>query len=150
MLRVATALILLFSLPGAPLASAVCRDCCNRSVEHQPSICHDKAHTHLGPHVHHMSHVHIVTQDSEASIVIQQCDHQSHVSRLSCHSVACLSTRPAHASITSAPARELQIPFRLLASTIGSSHAMAAPGSPPDNCRTAVDPSPAASAPLRI
>jgi hypothetical protein len=150
MLRVANAFIVLCSLPWVPLASAVCRDCCNRSVEHQLPLCHDKTHAHLGPHVHHMNRVDVVTQDSEASIVIRQCDHQSRVSRLSCHSVACLSTRPVHASITSAATRQLQIPSQLLASTIGISHAMAAPGRPPDICRTAVGPSPAASAPLRI
>lgn len=150
MMRAATALIALLSTLSPALASAVCTDCCNRSVEHQLPLCHDKTHAHLGPHVHHMNHVHMVTQDSHTSAVIQECVHPLPDGRLSCLSAACLSARPVHASVLSAPARELQIPSQLLARTIGSSLAMAAPGRPPDICRTAIDPSPAASAPLRI
>jgi hypothetical protein len=151
MLRVATVLILLFSLPSALLASVVvCRDCCNRSVEHQLPLCRDKTHAHLGLHVHHMNHVRTFTQDSEASIVIQECGHQLHDIRLSCHGAACLSVRSVQASISSAPAREQQIPSQLLASAIDSPHAMAAARRPQDICRTAIGPSPAASAPLRI
>lgn len=153
MTRVATALIVLSSLLSAPLASAVCMDCCSRPVEHQLSLCHDKAHAHLGPHVDHvdhMNHVHMVTQDPDARAVIQLCDHQLQVSRLSCHSGACLSARPVQTFAASASAHELQISSHLLASTIGSSHATPTPGGPPDICRTAIDRFPSASAPLRI
>jgi len=150
MLRVATALIVLSSLLSAPLASAVCMDCCSRTVEHQLSLCHDKAHAHLGPHVDHMNHVHMVTQDSGASAVIQQCDHQLQAGRLSCHRAACLSARPVQTSVPSASAHELQISSHLLASTIGSSHTTASPRRPPDICRNATDRFPSASAPLRI
>jgi hypothetical protein len=153
MLRVATALIALSSFFSAPLASAVCMDCCNRSVEHQLPLCHDNTHTHLGPHVHHVNHVnhvHMIRQEMEASIVIQQCDHQLQDSRLSCHSAACLSARPVQASVASTPGHELQIPSPLLGSIIGSSLQMATPERPPDICRTAIAPPASASAPLRI
>jgi hypothetical protein len=150
MLRVATALIVLFSLASAPLVSAVCRDCCNRSVVQPIPLCHDKAHAHLGPHVHHMNHVHMVSDDSDAKITIEQCDHQFRDSRLSCHAAACLSARPVQASVVSAASHEQKIPLHLVASGICSSLPVGTPRRPRDAFRTRISSSPSASVPLRI
>jgi hypothetical protein len=150
MMRAATALIAFFSVLSAPLASAVCTDCCNRSVEHQLPLCHDKAHTQLGPHVHHMNHVHMVTQDSDASAVIQQCAHRLLESRLSCQGSTCVSAGPVHAFVAFPPAPQLQILPHLLATPTCGSLLISSPGRPPDICRMAMDSSPFASPPLRI
>jgi hypothetical protein len=149
-MRAATVLIVMFSMLSAPLASAVCRDCCNRSVEHQLPICHDKAHAHLGPHVHHMNHVHMVTDDSDARSVTQDCDHQFHDSRLSCHTAACLSAKPLQTPVVSAPSNQQQIPSHLLATAICSSLTISRQLRPPGECRLTISSSQSASVPLRI
>ena len=149
MIRATTALIVVFSVLSAP-ASAVCNECCNRSVEHRLPLCHDQAHTQLGPHVHHMNHVHMVTQDSNANVVIQHCDHQLQDSHLSCYSAACVSAKPVQASIASAPAHQLQISSHLFATTIFSSLTIPRTLLPPGGCRLAISSSQSASAPLRI
>jgi hypothetical protein len=147
MMRALTVLIVLFSMLSGPVASAVCMDCCNRSVEHRLPLCHDKGHAHLGRHAHHINHVHMVTRDSEASIVIDQCDQQFQDSRVNCRNSVCLSARQVQALVAPAPAHVLQVSSQLLSSSISNSHVMAASGHPPG---TASVPSLAASAPLRI
>ena len=121
MIRIATAVIAVLSVLSTPIASAICTDCCPHLLEHQVTVCHDKAHAHLGPHIDHMNHVHMVTRDSDASVVIQQCDHQFQNRRLSCQSVACLSAKPVQASVASVPANQLPITSQLPTITIGSS-----------------------------
>lgn len=150
MMRVTTALVLLFSLLSAPIASAVCRDCCDPSVEHQIPLCHDKAHAHLGPHMHHMNHVHMVSQDSDASVMVQQCDHQIQSRRLSCHSAPCLSAKPVPASVASIPANQLQIISQFPTVTICSSLPTARAHPPSGVYGIGISSSPFASAPLRI
>jgi hypothetical protein len=147
-MRAATALIVLFSVLSAPIASAVCRDCCNQSVENQLPLCHDKAHAHLGPHVHQLNHVHMVMQDSEASVALTQCNQlQDH---LSCRSAACRSAKPMQAFAASVPARQRQIPSHPIATTLSSSFIIAGPLRPPGVCRIAISSYYSASAPLRI
>ena len=148
MLRVATALIVLFSLASAPLATAVCMGCCNQSVEHRLSLCPDKAHAQLGPHVHHMNNVHMVTQESEASIVTQECDRQLPEGRLRCHTSACLEARPVQASVVSL--HQQPMPLHILVSAMCISLSIAARRRPPDAFRTQISSSPSASVPLRI
>lgn len=149
-MRTATALILLFSFLPVPIASAACRECCNRSFEdHRLTLCHDKAHTHLGPHVRHMNHVHMVTLDSD-SVALHQGDHQLQDGGLSCQSAVCLSTRPVPASVASAPANQRQNPAHLVETGPRRSRPCAAPSQPCGICQTAITGSPSASAPLRI
>lgn len=149
-MRAATALIGLFSILSAPFVSMVCRDCCNRSVAHQLTLCHDKAHANLGSLVHHMHHVHMVTQDSDASAVIKQCSHQLHDSRLSCQTAVCVSAKPVQASVAPVAGHLLKIPRHLPATTICSSLPAADSDHSPDVCRIEIDSSLSASVPLRI
>jgi hypothetical protein len=150
MMRAATVLMVLLSMVSAPFASAVCRDCCDRSVEHQLPRCHDKAHAHLGPHVHHMNHVRMVGDDSDSTIAIQRCDHQFRDGRLSCHTRACLSARPVQSSVVSALSHQQPIPSHLPASLICSSVTRGGPPRPPDAFRTNISSSIPASVTLRI
>ena len=150
MIRAATALIVLFSVLSAPVASAVCSECCNRSVKHRLPLCPDKAHAHLGPHLHHMNHVHMVTQDSDANVVVQHCEHQLQDSHLSCHNAACESAKLVQASVASAPAHQLQISSHLIATTIFSALTISGSVRPPGACRIAISSFESAAAPRRI
>ena len=114
MIRIAIAFIALLSVLSTPIASAICTDCCKRPLEHQVTACHDKAQAHLGPHVHHVNHVHMVAQDSDAGVVVQQGDHQFQNRRLDCQRAGCLSARPVQASVASVPANQLHITPQLL------------------------------------
>lgn len=147
MMRATTAIILLVTVLSAPLASAVCGDCCN--VEHPAPLCHNQEHAHLGPHAHHMNHQHMVTQELEASVVIQQCEHQVQNRRRSCHRAACLSAKPVPASIASVAANQLQIISRLPAVTISSSFPAVRAHSPSSIYEIETSSS-SASTPLRI
>ena len=150
MMRAATALIMLFSVLSAPIASAVCGECCNRSVEHQLPLYHDKAHAPLGPHVHHMNHVPMVMQDSDAHSVVRHCEHQIEGRRLSCHTPACFGARPVQPSAASVPAHQLRVRPHLIASTISCSGAISGRLRPPGVCRIEISSAPSASVPLRI
>ena len=130
MMRAATVLIVLFSMLSVPIASAVCGDCCNRSIEHKLPLCHNKAHAHLGPHVDHMNHVHMVTQDSDASVAIQRCDHELRARGVNCHIAGCVSARPVQTSVVPAPSNQQQIHSHLFASTVCSSLPVADPPRP--------------------
>lgn len=66
-------------------------------------------------HVHHMNHMHMVTQDSDARVVIQECDHQLQRS-VSCQTAACVNATPVQTSVVPAPSNQQQISSRLLAS----------------------------------
>ena len=68
MVRVPTALLVLFSIVGTPLASMGCMARCDFSLMHQHSLCREKAHDYMGPHVHHMNHVHMLNQDTEPAL----------------------------------------------------------------------------------
>ena len=150
MMRTATTLIMVFSYLSTPIASAVCMDCCNRSVEHRLPLCHDKVHAHVGPHLHHMNHVHLVTQESDANAVLQQCGHQLKDSLLSCHAAPCLSAKPVHAAVISALSDQRQTPSQLLATSIQSSVPIAQAHPPFGVCRIRISASPFASVSLRI
>lgn len=150
MMRAATVLIVLFSILSAPVASAVCSDCCGRFVEHRLPVCHDKAHAHLGPHAHHMNHMHMVTQDSDAYVVLQQCAYQLQDGRLRCHHATCLSANPVQLAGDSVPANQLAVSSHLIATTISSSLTMSGGLHPPGACPIAISSSHSASAPLRI
>ena len=121
MIRIATAFIALLSVLSTPIASAICTDCCQHLLEHQVTACHDKAHTHLGPHVHPMNHLHMGAQDAGASVVVQQSDHQFQNRRLDCQRAACLSAKPVQVSVASVPANRLRISPQVLTVTICSS-----------------------------
>jgi hypothetical protein len=150
MMRVAIALVVLFSVLSAPIASAMCRDCCNRSIDDRLPLCHDKAPAHLGPHVHHMNHhVHMVRQDPDATILFQQSEHQVKDGRLSCHSIACLSAKPVQAFVASVSQHQLQFSSWLFAATVGSS-LISVRLRPPDSCQLASGSSQSGSVPLRV
>jgi hypothetical protein len=150
MMRAATVLILMFSTLAAPVASAVCTDCCHGSVQHRHPLSHNQARAHPASHLHHMSHEHMVVADLESRVVTRPCDHQFREDRLRCHNAACLSARPVQTSAFSAPSNQQQIPAQLLASAICSSLPTAAPGRPPDGFRTNISSSPSAFVSLRI
>ena len=150
MVRIATAFIALLSVLSTPIASAICTGCCQRSLEHQVTACHDKAHAHLGPHVHHMNHVHMVAQDSDAGVVVQQSDHQFQDRGLRCQRAACLSAKPVQASVASVPANQLQITAQLLTVTTCSSPPTARADPPSAVYGIGIRASPFDSAPLRI
>jgi len=150
MMRLATALIALVSFLSTPVVSGMCADCCQRSIEHQMTVCRDSGHAHLGRHVHHMNHVHMVTQGSVASVAIRHCDHPSSGSRLSCQSTACLSAKSVQASVASVPAHRLQGSSPLIAATTSSSLTISGPLRSPEACRVTTRSSQTTSAPLRI
>ena len=149
-MRVTTALIALLSVLSAPTVSALCKNCCQRPLEHQLAVCHNQAHASLGPHMHHMNHVHMVTQESDANAVVQRCQHQLQDGRVSCQTAACLSARPIQTSAASADAVQLRLASQLIATTIVSSPAISGPLLPPAACRLAISSYQSASVPLRI
>ena len=149
-IRIATAFIALLSVLSTPIASAICTDCCQRLLEHHVTACHDKAHIHLGPHVHHMNHVHMVAQDSDGSVVVQQSDHQFQDRRLGCQRAACLSAKPVLASVASVPANQLHITTQLLTVITCSSVPTARAHPPSGVYRIGISASPFDSTPLRI
>jgi len=149
MLRLVTALAALFSVLSAPLASAVCRSCCNQLVEHQATLCHDRAQAQLG-HGGHMHPVRMVIDDSQAGPVVDRCDPQRHDRRLSCQSAACVRAGRVPVSPASAVRHQLRISAHLLAATIRSSLPITSPARPPDMCRVAVESGPSQARPLRI
>lgn len=149
-MRAAIAFVVLFSVLSAPIASAMCRDCCNRSVDNRVPLCHDKAHAHLGPHVHHVNHEHMVTQDSDANISVQRCEQQFEARRLSCHSNACLSAKPVQAFVAAVSQYQLEFSPSLLAATLCGSPTISVPLRPFDFCRIASSSSQSASVPLRV
>ena len=149
-MRAATALIALLSVLPGPIVSAICTECCQHSAEHQVTICQDKAHAPLGPHLHHMNHVHMITQGSDASVVVQQCEHQLQDGHRSCQSTRCLSGKPVQASVASVPAHRLQGSSLLVAAAICSCLTTSGPVRPPGAYRIALSSSQSAAAPLRI
>lgn len=151
MMRAATALIVLLSVLSAPVASAVCRDCCNQRAENQPTVCHDQAHARLSPHLHHFNQMHLVTEESNAGAVIPQWNHRLPDDRFGCDSAVCVSVKPIHAFVASALSHQRHIPAHLLEmTTIRGSGASASPSRSPDEARIAIYSSPSRSAPLRI
>lgn len=150
MMQMATALITVLSVLSAPIASAICRQCCQHPLEHQLAFCHDKAHARLGPHVHHMDHVRMDTQESDADTVVQQCEHEWQNGRPRCQRTGCLSAKPVQVSVVSVSAHQLRVPSLLIATPICSSLTISGPLQPPGDCRIGIDSSPSASAPLRI
>jgi hypothetical protein len=154
MMRAATALIAILSVFSAPVASALCRDCCHQPVKPRSTqpLCHDNVQAHMvHSHSGQAHHMHTVAQKSGA--VVHQCDRQLQESRLNCQSDVCASAIPVKVTIASAPAHELRISSRLFARAPGSSATIAAIASsarPPDVCRKGIESSSPASAPLRI
>ncbi len=150
MMRIATSLIAMLSVLSAPIASAVCAECCQRPIEHHVTLCHNKAHAQPGPHMRHMNRMQMVTQESDSHAIIQPCDHQLLDRRLRCHIAACLWAGPIQTSIASVPAHHLPIASPLIATPICS--ALTIPGAvrPPGASGIASTSSQPASAPLRI
>lgn len=149
MMRIATVFIVLLSVLSTP-ASAICNGCCQRPLEHQETACHDKAHAHLGAHVHHANHLHMVAQDSDASVVVKQCDRQFQNRRLDCQRAACPSAKPVKLSVASVPANQLQLTRQFLRVTICSSIPTARAHPRSGVYGTGMSPFPFDSAPLRI
>jgi hypothetical protein len=150
MIRVATTLAALLSILSTAIASAICTHCCQRQLEHQLTACQDKAHAHLGPDVHPMNHVHMVAQDSDASVVVQECDHQFQNRHLGCQTSACLTAKPVQASVASVPANQPPITPQFLTVTLCGSVPTARAHPPCDVYGIAITRSLFVSAPLRI
>jgi hypothetical protein len=108
-MRAAAALIVLFSLLSGSLASALCKNCCNPSVQPQLMLCHEKAPAHLSPPVHQMHQIRLLTQESESAIDIQACDYQLCDTRSSCDGVARLSSTPVREFVSCGPSPELRV-----------------------------------------
>lgn len=155
MVRVATAVLAILLVFSAPIASAMCIDCCEQPLKQRTTkaVCHDNAQAHLAQanssHVHHM---HMAAQKSDA--VVQECDRQSLERPLSCQSDVCADAIPAKLTIASAPAHELRISSRLAASATGNSltitPVIVTSSGPPHICQKGIDSFSSASAPLRI
>jgi hypothetical protein len=150
MIRIATAFIALLSVLSAPVASAICTECCQRPVQHQLALCHHKADAFPGPHVHHMNQVHRVAQESDTSAVIQPCEHRFEDAGLRCHSTACLSAKPVPRSAASVPAHLRTVSSHSIVTTISSFLTISGPLGPPGACRMAISSSQSAPVSLRI
>lgn len=94
MLRVATALIALISVLGAPLVSSACTVRCDAPAMHQVAVCHVKAHAHMGVHAHHMHGAEVVSGDSESALQVSQNQQHLQPNSLNCHTAVCVSMRP--------------------------------------------------------
>lgn len=94
MLRIATALMALISVLGAPLVSSACTVRCDAPAMHQTTVCHMKAHARMGAHVHHMDGAEMVSGDSESALQVSQNQQHLQFNFLSCHTALCVSMRP--------------------------------------------------------
>ena len=150
MTRIATAIIALLSVLSTPIASAIGTGCCQRPLGHRVTACHDKAHAHLGVHVHHMNHLDRVAPDSDASVVVEPCDHQFQNRRLGCHRADCQDARPVQASVASVPANQRPVTSQFPTVTICTSLPTERTTPPSGVYGTGISTSPLDSTPLRI
>jgi hypothetical protein len=153
MIRAATALIAILSVLSAPIASALCRDCCDQPVKQrtmQP-LCHDNVQPHMTQaHSGHAHHMQMAAPKSDA--VVHECDRQLRESRLNCQSAACANAIPVRVTIASASAHKLRISSQSSATSgsLASAATIAASARPPDIFQKGIDSFSSASAPRRI